>query len=63
MMRIVFDASFSRSDDARYLPERKEAGCNAALVGNPILLPLGRAITEFTKEPSIFGFLAIQDPG
>jgi len=43
MMRMVFDAGFGRSDNARYLPERKEAECNAALVqGNPILQPLSR---------------------
>ena len=57
MMRMVFDAGFGRSDDARYLPERKEAECNTALVqGNPTLQPLSRAITEFAKEPSIFYF-------
>jgi hypothetical protein len=57
MMRMVFDAGFGRSDDARHLPKRKEAECNAALVqGNPTLQPLSRAITEFAKEPSIFYF-------
>ena len=57
MMRTVFHAGFGRSDDARYLPERKEAECNTALVqGNPTLQPLSRAITEFAKEPSIFYF-------
>jgi hypothetical protein len=57
MMKMVFDAGFGRSDDARYLPERKEAECNTALVqGNPTLQSLSRAITEFAKEPSIFYF-------
>ena len=57
MMRIVFDAGFGGSDNARYLPERKEAKCNAALVqGNPILQPLSRVITEFAKNPSILDF-------
>jgi hypothetical protein len=55
MMRMFFDAGFGRSGDARYLPERKEAECNTALVqGNSALQPLSRAITEFTKEPRIF---------
>jgi hypothetical protein len=57
MTKMVFDAAFGRFDDARYLPERKEAERNAALIqGNPILQPLNRAITEFAKDPSILDF-------